>query len=168
MQSADFATMYRENIDYVWRSLRRLSVQTRDLEDVAHDVFVVVHRRLGDFDASRRVRPWLFGIAHRVASDYRRAAVRRVDPQGDMNEPQWGLKDGATPESETMRRETFDAVRAALEQLDEDSRAVFILVDLDGEPVTDVAASLEIPLNTAYSRLRRARQTITNLLVSHD
>lgn len=85
-----------------------------------------------------------------------------------MNEPQWGLKDGATPESETMRRETFDAVRAALEQLDEDSRAVFILVDLDGEPVTDVAASLEIPLNTAYSRLRRARQTITNLLVSHD
>jgi len=67
-------------IPYVWKTLRRLGVPPQDLEDLVHDLFVVVHRHLGDYDPTRPVRPWLFGIAVRIVADFRRSArnVREV------------------------------------------------------------------------------------------
>ena len=67
-----FEDIYAEQLDYVWHSLRRLGVDDRDREDVAHDVFVVVHRRLSSYDPACSLRAWLFGIAYRVVADHRR------------------------------------------------------------------------------------------------
>ena len=66
--------VYTTHFRHVWHSLRRIGVPWADLEDAAHDVFVVVHRRLTDFDPERPIKPWLSGIAYRVASDRRRKA----------------------------------------------------------------------------------------------
>jgi RNA polymerase sigma-70 factor (ECF subfamily) len=144
--------LYVAHLPYVARSLRRLGIADRYIEDVTHDVFVVVHRRLGDFDRQRPAKPWLFGIAFRVASDFTKRAQNRrellVDPP---TEP-------ATSDDGLDARAAQDLVLRALDGLPPEQRAVFVLHELDGEPVVELARSLEIPLNTAHSRLRLARK----------
>jgi len=68
----DLPTIYRQQVQFVRASLRGLGVRSSDLEDVAHDVFVIVHMRLEQFDQTSRITPWLFGICVRVAANYRR------------------------------------------------------------------------------------------------
>jgi RNA polymerase sigma-70 factor, ECF subfamily len=157
----DFASIYRAHLDYVWSTLRRLGVAPRDLEDLAHEVFLVVHRKLADYDRERPMRPWLFGIAYRIASDDRKKAARRGphDDSGDALASQ-----RPSPEGETLQREAIGIAQRALAAIDDEARAVFILAELDGVAVTEVAETLSIPVNTAYTRLRRARLAVANAL----
>src|SRR5689334_8515619 len=69
-----FRAIFEAEFAYIFNTLRRLGVREPDLEDVTHDVFITVNRLLSEFDPSRPLRPWLFGFAFRVASDYRRLA----------------------------------------------------------------------------------------------
>jgi len=146
--------VFDENFDYVWNTLRRFGVRETDLEDLVQDVFLKIHVRSADYDAARPLRPWLFGFAYRVAADYRRLARHRVESHrapGDVpaEEP--------SADERIRAREERALVRQALESVDLDRRAVLILHDLDEIPVPEIAVALEIPLNTAYSRLRLAR-----------
>ena len=150
---ADFATIYEREFSYVWRTLQRLGVPRRDLEDVAHDVLVVAYRRRGDYDVSRPLRPWLFGIALRVVLEYRRGAHFSDEPLQRQDPPD--LSRGA--EEQLAADQGRRLVIEMLSRLDTDKRAVIILHDLDGEAMPQVALALGIPLNTAYSRLRLAR-----------
>src|SRR6185503_12751947 len=74
----DCFQVYQRELDYLLGSLRRLGVPYRDIEDVVHEVFLVMLRRWQDYDRMRPVRPWLFGIAFRVASAERRKHTREV------------------------------------------------------------------------------------------
>jgi len=152
-----FRAVFETEFGYVWNTLRRLGVAERDAEDVAHDAFVVVHRRLGDFDADRPLRPWLFGIAYRTASDYRRLARHRREVMDDTHEAE---RADASPlaEERLADAEARALFLRTLEELTLDRRAVLVMHDLDGHPIPEVAAALSIPLNTAYSRLRLARE----------
>src|SRR5262249_6012708 len=89
-----FRAAYDAFFDVVRRNLRRLGVEEASLDDALQDVFVVVHRRLGDFENRSTLKTWIIGIAVRVAADYRRRkrgprmkplseaiADRRPDPQ---------------------------------------------------------------------------------------
>jgi len=147
-----FDTLFTLELAYVVRSLRRLGVRPGDVEDLAHDVFIAVHRELPKFDAARPVRPWLFGFAFRVASNYRRK-LRPADELADA--------DPADPrplaEEELVRAADRAMVVRALEDLPLARRAVFILVDIDGVPIVEVAKTLDIPEGTAHSRLSKAR-----------
>jgi RNA polymerase sigma-70 factor (ECF subfamily) len=148
--------LFEEEFAYVFNSLRRLGVREPDLEDVTHDVFIIVHRILAELDPARPLRPWLFGVAFRVASDYRRLArhVREI-PEDPPHEP----VDGALPADEQIA--SAQARRQVIEALDElelNRRAVLVLHDIDGQAMPQVALALAIPLNTAYSRLRSARE----------
>jgi RNA polymerase sigma-70 factor (ECF subfamily) len=152
--ASEFDELYRAQFPYVWRTLARLGVAPADVEDLVHDVFVVVHRRLEDYDRRRAVRPWLFGIAFRLASENRRRARNRHEvPTSSVDPP------AKTPTAEAMIEsdERRQLVLSCLRTLSLDQRAVLILVDIDGEAPADVAASLKIPIPTVYSRLRVAR-----------
>jgi RNA polymerase sigma-70 factor (ECF subfamily) len=151
---ADFASVFKAHFEYVWHSLRRLGVRERDLEDVVHDLFVTVHRRLDAYDPARPLRPWLFAFACRAASDYRKQARHRVvlidDPEA--------LADPASPvDEQAMAHEDLDRVARALDALEFDRRAIFVLHEIDGVSIPEVARALGLPTNTAYSRLRLAR-----------
>src|SRR4051812_23536100 len=76
---SDFRTIFREQYSYVFHSLRRLGVDAADLPDLTHEVFMAAHLRFSTFDTARPLRPWLFGIAFRVVSNYRRAQSRKYD-----------------------------------------------------------------------------------------
>ena len=154
LPAVEFPAIYGAEFGYVWNTLRRLGVQDRDIEDLCHDVFVVVFRNLDAYDARRPIRPWLFGISFRVASDYRRSARHRREIPGTTRE----LTCPAPPADEVMlRRERQRLVARALAALELDRRAVFVMHDIDGHVMPDIATALGIPLNTAYSRLRLAR-----------
>jgi RNA polymerase sigma-70 factor, ECF subfamily len=150
----DFRTIFELEVGYVMRTLRRLGVAPADLEDLAHDVFLAVHQRLDSYDPARALRPWLFGFAFRVASHYRRKAGRETAL--DHAETVVDAADGpdAILEKETRRQ----LVLAGLDAIELSRRAVFVLHELDGITCEEIARTLEIPLGTAYSRLRLARQ----------
>jgi RNA polymerase sigma-70 factor, ECF subfamily len=155
--TVDFSALYKQEFAYVWRTLRRLGVRERDLPDLAHDFFIVVFRHLADYDRSRPVRPWLFGIAFRVVADYRRSARFARETLGDAPD----VVDRALPVDEQIaEREARAQVMRVLEALDLDRRAVLVMHDLEGQPVPEIASALAIPVATAYSRLRLARADV--------
>jgi RNA polymerase sigma-70 factor (ECF subfamily) len=146
--------LFTMHAGYVWNTLRRLGVPPSDLEDLTHDVFLQVDRHLADFDTTRPVRPWLFGFAYRIASQHRRRAYRRRETYG---EPDTALHPGPPPDEQLEADERRRLVLDALQRIELERRAVFVLYEIDGTPMAEIAQSLGIPVNTAYSRLRTAR-----------
>jgi RNA polymerase sigma-70 factor (ECF subfamily) len=153
----NFKEVYDAHFAFVWRSLRRLRIPDASLKDAMQDVFVVVHRRLGEFEGRAKVSTWLFGICLRVAKDYRRRAHVRREVLDDS-----GFASVADPNSDAgadaERQQDLAMFEAALEELEIDQRAVFILFELENMTGDEIAESLDIPLGTVYSRLRLARQ----------
>lgn len=157
---ADFRSVYDEGVDFVCRTLRRFGIPEHALADAAQDVFVVVHRRLADYDRSRPLKPWLAGIAVRVASDYRRRASSLADARSEVASPEL-LDPRAPDDGGTREREARELVARGLAALDDDKRMVFVLHELEGFSMPEIADSVEVPLNTLYSRLRAARVEFT-------
>jgi RNA polymerase sigma-70 factor (ECF subfamily) len=151
----DFESVYDAEADYVWVSLKRLGIQATDLPDLTQEVFLRAFRGWVQLDHSRPIRPWLFGVAVRVALDFRRLAHHRkeVSPSSGLVQ----LVDPARLADETLRfPQEIELFRRAIAALEPRRQAVFILHELDGYSVPEIAASFDAPLNTVYSRLRLA------------
>jgi RNA polymerase sigma-70 factor, ECF subfamily len=151
----DFAAVYDENAAFVWRCLHLFGVGPASLDDAMQDVFLVVHRRLGEFEGRSAVRTWLYAIARRVAQNHRRGVKRR----GELEPISEELGD-PTPLGPHDLVERAEAGRLLVElvgRLDEDKREVFVLVEVEQMSAPEVAELLGINLNTVYSRLRAAR-----------
>jgi RNA polymerase sigma-70 factor (ECF subfamily) len=144
-----FEEVYAQHVAFVWRVLRSLGVAPPQLEDAAQDVFVVVHRRLSDFEGRSAITTWLFGITRKVAAKHR----KRTPVIGPANE----LVSTADPFRDTARAEAAAQVAAILDRMDDDKRIVFALVELEHVSVAEVARMLGVNSNTASSRLRLAR-----------
>jgi RNA polymerase sigma-70 factor (ECF subfamily) len=154
--TVDLQGLFTMHAPYVWNTLRRLGVSSPDLEDLTHDVFIQVQRHLADYDASRPVRPWLFGFTFRIASQYRRRAHRHHETPG-LGGTTDAVDPAALPDARFAAEQDRRLVLDALEAIDLDRRAVFVLYEIDGVPMDEIARLLAIPVNTAYSRLRVAR-----------
>lgn len=156
--SVDFTTIYRAELGYALRTLRRLAVPEADLPDAAHEMFVDVYEKLGSYDTSRPLRPWLFGFAYRVARDFRRRNDRRhaepLDGVTDLVDP------SAAPEKDMHLRQKQRLALRCLAALPEEQAAILVLHEFDDMSVPEISRILSIPLNTAYSRLRLARNAL--------
>lgn len=146
--------LYTEHLAVVWRVLRRLGVQAASLDDAVQDVFVVVHRRLGELDFTTNPRALLAGIALGVARNYRRTQRRRGEPEA-LSERTADLR--ADPSHDASRSEAARHAQAILDSLDEDKRVALVLADLEGLSGPQIAEVLKVNLNTVYTRLRAAR-----------
>ncbi len=151
----ELTRVYDEHFAFVWRSLRRLGVPDRALDDAAQDVFIVVHRRLAEFEGRSSLRSWLFGIARRVAHDHRRRIARKENTE-ELSEI---LADphAGTPAAAAERAQAVRMLHAILATLDDDKREVFILAELEQMTVPEIADAIGANVNTVYSRLRAAR-----------
>src|SRR4029079_18384833 len=119
------------------------------------DVFMAFFRGQDAYDPSRPLRPWLFGIAFRVASDHRRRArFRRELPAEDLDPP------SLTPSADEQlaQKEARRLVERGLSFTDRDQRGVFTRNEIEGLAMPEIARSLRAPLNTLYSRLRLGRR----------
>lgn len=156
-----FEAIFDEHFGYVTTVLGRLGVPKRDLADVAHDVFLQVFRNFDVYDASRPLRPWLFGIAYRAASNHRRKAHRRlelVDNSLVESSVELGIKSHPGPDEQLISAQEQVLFELALREVDLERRAILILHEIEGRRITETAKILALPLNTAYSRLRLARR----------
>ncbi len=162
---ADFETLYRQHFRFVWRTARRMGIDRTWLDDVVQETFVVVHRRLSDFRGRSSVKTWLYGIVRRVVADHRRAARRKpgdaacADPGGAASAPA-----DAGPEASAEQAERVRLLHRLLGELDEDKREVFILAELEGMTVAEIADALAVNANTLSSRLRAARREFEEAL----
>jgi RNA polymerase sigma-70 factor, ECF subfamily len=153
---------FEQHFSMVWRSLKRLGVNEAALDDAVQDVFLVLHRRWADFGHQSSLRTWIYGIALRVASDHTRRARReraRWSPEvPELESP------AESPDRIYQQRQAAQLLQTALGQLDDKEREMLVLVELEERSVVEAADSLGIKLNTAYSRLRRARQSFEKAL----
>ena len=159
-----FSSVYRAHAAFVRRSLRHLDVPAVALDDVLHDVFMIVHRRLGDFDGRTSMRAWLFGIARRIAMHHRRGSARRTRRERGAPRP----APPPSPEELVAKREAARWVERFLTSLDSEQRAVFMLCEIEGLPAPEVAAATGTKLNTVYSRLRLARRKFERALEARE
>jgi RNA polymerase sigma-70 factor, ECF subfamily len=149
-----FDEVYATHVQFVWRVLRTLGVGEGQIEDAVQDVFIVVHRRLAEWEGRAAITTWLFAIARRIASTHRRRQLgTRTDTLDELE-----LADGSDTFAMLSRARAAETVLGILQELDEDKRIVFALVELEQLSVPEVARMLDLNLNTAYSRLRLARQ----------
>jgi RNA polymerase sigma-70 factor (ECF subfamily) len=153
----EFEALYEAELDYVWRSLRRLGIRNEDLEDLTHDVFAKAFHRFETYDASRPLRPWLFGIALRVASDFRQLSRHRHEFQTQIADPLDPI-DQQVPADERLDDERNRVLlERALSGLTMERRAILVMHDVNGHSMPEIAEVIALPLNTLYSRLRLAR-----------
>ena len=146
----------------VWRALRRLGVHEGNADDAAQHVFMQLAQRIGIVEVGRE-RPYLLGIAMRVAANVRRQQARlREEPTSELEPVQEG-----TPESLLEHEQRRQRLDEALSTLPDDQRQVFVLYELEGFSLPEIARTLEIPLGTATSRLRRARSSFEAWVDEH-
>ena len=143
---------YQQEITYVFHALRWLGARPQEIEDLAQEVFIALRRAWSRYDASRPLRPYLFGVAFRVVSMQRRKRKNEV-PFATLE-----VRDGGpSPDEAIQAKQARKMLLRALERIPLRRRAVLVMHDLEEVPMAHVAATLSIPLFTAYSRLRKAR-----------
>ena len=130
--------MFKTESAFVWHTLRRLGVPSRDLEDITHDVFIAVFRRLPDYDATRALRPWLFDIAYRTMLRYKDLARHReVGGHAIEREDQQPRADEKIARAQAQQR-----LDAALVTLQLEQRAIFVMHDIEEYSMPEIAGGL--------------------------
>lgn len=153
-QVLDFQRIYRDEVSNVYGFLYRLGAPKSELADLTHDVFTTAIDKWQSFDRSRPVRPWLLGIAWRIASEHR--ARKRPDLVDELPE----IEDEANPQANVDARDAQRVLSRGLTALDEPKRAAFVLHELQGLSVAEVSQTMAAPLQTTYSRLKAAREEL--------
>ena len=145
--------MFNEHHDFIWRLVRRLGLSPGGADDAAQHVFLVAAERLADIKLGSE-RSFLFGTALRVARSQSRSDRRWVlEEDMDFRRSQAGR-----PEDLADQHRAIDLMGRILDGMALDLRTVFILSELEGMTMPEVAALVQIPVGTAASRLRRARE----------
>jgi RNA polymerase sigma-70 factor, ECF subfamily len=154
----NFERVYSEYFQFVWRSTRGLGVPEAFVDDVVQEVFIIVHRKLPDFEERGALRSWLYGITRRVCKDHRRSATRRgtqleLDPEREYST-------GPNPHEYATQRQALKSIESFADTLDEEHRDIFFLALIEGLPTVEVADTLGINANTTYSRVRTLRRNL--------
>jgi RNA polymerase sigma-70 factor (ECF subfamily) len=157
--------IYDQHHAFVWRVVRRLGVPDAGVDDAVQEVFVVMHRRREELRVEGSVRALLYGITRKIAKRHRDRAGRRAARLQLVPEPHAEAPDD--PETQMQLRQRAEIVRNALDAMDEDKRMMFLLADIEGLSVPEAAACVGVNVNTAYARLRAARQLMHKAIARH-
>jgi RNA polymerase sigma-70 factor (ECF subfamily) len=145
--------IFTDHHDFIWRLVRRLGLSTGSADDAAQQVFLIAAERLSDIKLGSE-RSFLFGTALRIARSQSRNDRRWVLEE-DMD---FRRSEASRPEDLADQHRALDLMGRILDGMTLDLRTVFILSELEGMTMPEVAGLLEIPVGTAASRLRRARE----------
>ncbi len=160
----EFRQLFARHYAFVWRSLLHLGLNEAAADDAAQEVFLVVHRKLEEYDRQRPFQTWVYGIARRVASTAQRSARRdeaRALQVEHASQPQ-------DPAKSLELKRSLDWVRRCLLDMPAEQREVFVLAEIEGMAVPEIAQAVAAPLNTVYSRLRLSRQRFAKELRDHQ
>ena len=162
-----FQSVYREYFNFVWSSVRRLGVGTESLDDLVQEVFIVIHGKLDTLERPDALRSWIYSVVRRTVSTHRRAKRTRAVAGHPASVEAEVVSPSPSPLEQTETNAELQLLGDLLAELDEPKREVLALVELEELTIPEVAEILGIPLNTAYSRLRAARQAFDAALARH-
>lgn len=159
-----FREIYDQHFAFVWRLAANRGVPQRALEDVAQEVFIVVHRKLPEFEGRSSLKTWIAAIVRRVIADYVKKRGNR--PAGDEPlalEPPESTQAGfagptVSPAEELERKSALELLDALLSKMSDDQREVFVLHELEHLSGTEIAELTASNENTVWTRLRAARR----------
>lgn len=157
-----FQEVFSRYAPYVLGLVRRLGVRDAEVEDVAQEVFIVVHRQLPHFEGRSSIKTWLCGVTLRTVANHRRKVMRRRETAMEGSRE---LHADADQDALLERRDDASALQRALDRLSPKLREVFVLYEIEELPMADVARSLGCPRFTAYTRLHAARAALRQWLV---
>src|SRR5690606_27987965 len=146
-----FRRIYEENVRWVWHALRRFSVPEKDVMDAVQNVFLVVHRKLPEFEGRSLLRTWILQIVRRVASDYRRSAPVRREALAEGAEIEGRADRKTSVEDEAAHGQRIEIARRILDLLPEAQRTVFIMYELEQMSGQEIADELGVPVGTVRS-----------------
>lgn len=152
----DAQTLFRAHAPFVAAFLHRLGTPRSEVDDLVQEVFLVAHRKGGFVPGLGQPRTWLAAIAVRVSRAGQRARSRRREADDDSALE--GLAASSDPAATVEARKALERVQRALEMLDVEHRAAFVLYEIEGESCESIAASFDVPVGTVYSRLHHARR----------
>jgi RNA polymerase sigma-70 factor, ECF subfamily len=153
---------FDDHFDSLWRLVARLGVPRHSVDDVVQEVFITASRRHAEIREGQE-RRFLIGTAVRVSANYRsRACVRHEVAQGDWLDQ----VSCSTPSAEQLliEKRAREQLEQALESLPAEQRSVFVLYELEGFSVAEIAELLDLPSGTAASRLARARARFSQVV----
>ena len=165
-----FAAVYEAHFAFVWRCALRLGAPMAAVDDLVQETFIVVHRRLPDFEGRSSLRTWLFGIVANVVRAHRRTALARQPQELSAGEPVEVDRVADTAEGPfeiATKTEAAHVVNRLLDELDDEKREVFILAELEQMTAPEIALAVGLPLNTVYSRLRLGRESFAAAAARH-
>jgi RNA polymerase sigma-70 factor (ECF subfamily) len=160
---ARFDALARDHVEVLWRTLKRLGVPEASADDAVQQVLLVALRRLDEIEPGRE-RPYLLGIAVKVAADVRRAWRRRREVPMEAARELEPVPGAALAEEVLDQRRALADLAAALDEMPDDNREAFVLFDIEELSAPQVAAVLGIPVGTVASRVRRARELVRQRL----
>lgn len=149
--------VYERHADFVWRTLQHLGARNADLEDLAQEVFVTVHRRISSFDGRSKLTTWLFGVCLHLVQRHRRRAYFRLE---FLHAEPPERVDLETPEVRYAGAEARVRLERLLDKLSPERRATFVLFEVDGVSCEEIAELTAVPVGTVYSRLHLARKQV--------
>ena len=150
-----FERIVSEHFAPMWRFLRRLGLDEADTDDAAQEVLLVVVAKLDAIHAGSE-RPFLFSTAYRVAAGIRRGQRRHLEL--DENASPIVPDDDANPEELLELKRARALLDRLLAPMPIELRAVFVLYELEGMTMAEIAVALELAPGTVASRLRRGRE----------
>jgi RNA polymerase sigma-70 factor (ECF subfamily) len=158
-QRAAFARLYEQWFDHVSRWVRALGATEAEREDVTQDIFMVVHRRLADFDG-QNAAGWLYQIARRKVRDHRRLSwikdiFRNSTPLADSS-----LTSQVSPQDSLETKQKAQLFEALVSTLNQDQRAAFVLFEIEGSSGEEIARLQGVPINTVWARIHEARKSL--------
>ncbi len=163
----DFASIYEEWFERVAAWLRALGAPAADHEDLAQEVFLVVRRRLPDFDGVN-LGAWLFQIARRQVLRHKRLAWVKRALVGSSHDALPALPHPAPSPLRTLEaRDEQRLVEELVAAMSEKRRVVFVLFEIEGNSGEEIAELLGVPVNTVWTRLHHARQDFFARLAAH-
>lgn len=162
-----FEEVYQHTFTFVWRTVRRLGVSENARDDVVQEIFLTVYRKLNEFEGRSSVKTWVFNLMMNVVRNYRRSRRRKGKGQAlsaPVVDPAVLTDATADPSELASREEAGRIVHTLLEQLTEEKAIVFVMAELEGMTVPEIAELVNANLNTVYSRLRAARREFNEAL----
>jgi RNA polymerase sigma-70 factor (ECF subfamily) len=158
-----FEELHARYFDFVWASLRGLGVPAHSVDDATQDVFVVLHRRLSDFEGRSTLKTFVFGIVVGVARNHRRSA-KRSDRLAPFEEAPELPDTRSSPFESAAASQALSTLVAVLDRMDDAKREVLILSEWEEMSAPEIAEALGVGVNTVYSRLRLARAEFERIL----
>jgi RNA polymerase sigma-70 factor, ECF subfamily len=162
LSNISFEYLYEEWIEQVARWVGRLGVRDSDRDDIVQDVFMIVHRRLTEFDGTN-IAGWLYRITRRKARDYRRLAWFKHIFSSSRQISENMLSTQRLPLNDLETKSKIDLLERLLATLNEDQRAAFVLFEIEGNSGEEIAELQQASLHTVRTRIHRARLKVRRL-----